>query len=165
MESLGVLLREDIVALFERHGVLSRAELESRYHIYLEKFAKQINIEAGVMLDMVRRFVIPAVSSYAGRLARDASSLAAIGARSAPQEKLASGLCELLSGACDEADRLEAALGEAQASASELARAGAFRDGVAPRMARLRDKVDALERLCAKEAWPFPTYEDLLFKL
>ncbi|MBU1081954.1 MAG: glutamine synthetase III, partial [Spirochaetes bacterium] len=89
VDALPVLVQKESVELFERHKVMTRAEAESRYLIYLEKYSKQINIEAGVMVDMAKRIVFPAVASFAGSLARDASALAAIGASSAAAEKRA----------------------------------------------------------------------------
>jgi glutamine synthetase len=165
VDALAVLVQPATVELFETHQVLTRAELESRYHIYLEKYSKQINIEAGVMIDMVRRLVFPAGSAFAGSLAQTAGQLAAIGAVSAPQEKRAKRLAELLQDSVDEADRLERVLAEAQETAGELARAKLFLDKVVPQMAVLRARVDPLEKLVAKESWPLPTYEDLLFRL
>ncbi|OHD16783.1 MAG: glutamine synthetase [Spirochaetes bacterium GWD1_61_31] len=165
VDALAVLVQPATVELFETHLVLTRAELESRYHIYLEKYSKQINIEAGVMIDMVRRQVFPAGTAFAGSLAQAAGSLAAIGAISAPQEKRAKRLAELLQESVDEADRLERVLAEAQETAGELARAKLFLDKVVPQMVALRARVDPLEKLVAKDAWPLPTYEDLLFRL
>ena len=95
VDVLPVLVQSETIALFEKHNVLTKAEVESRYHIYLEKYSKQINIEAGVMIDMARRSIFPAATAYAGSLARESASLAAIGAMSAPQEKRAKRIAEL----------------------------------------------------------------------
>jgi glutamine synthetase len=165
VDALSVLTQAETIELFEAHRVLSRAELESRYHIYLEKYSKQINIEAGVMIDMVRRFIFPAASAFAAGFSRDAAALAAIGAPSAQQERLAKEVAGLVAAAAEGAERLERALAAAQETGGEYAKAKAFLDTVTPEMASLRASVDALEKLMAKDAWPFPTYEDLLFKL
>lgn len=165
VDALSVLTQAETIELFEAHRVLSRAELESRYHIYLEKYSKQINIEAGVMIDMVRRFIFPAASAFAAGFSRDAAALAAIGAPSAHQERRAKDVAVLVAAAAEGAERLERALAAAQETGGEYAKAKAFLDTVTPEMASLRASVDALEKLVAKDAWPFPTYEDLLFKL
>jgi glutamine synthetase len=165
VDALPVLVQPEIVTLFESHKVMSKAELESRYHIYLEKYSKQINIEAGVMVDMVRRSIFPAGSMFAGKLAAAAAGFAAIGANSSPQERKAKRICDLLAESSDETDKLEKVLAEAQEIADEFAKAKAFRSKVVPQMAILRGKVDTLEKLVAKDDWPFPTYEELLFKL
>ncbi len=165
IETFAVLVQPETVRLFESHKVLSKAELESRYHIYLEKYSKQINIEAGVMIDMVRRSIFPAATAFAGALARDSASLAAIGAVSAPQEKKAKRIAELTSEISEETEKLEKALAEAQETEEAYARAKAYREKVVTQMSALRTRVDAVEKLVAKDAWPLPTYEDLLFRL
>ena len=132
---------------------------------YLEKYSKQINIEAGVTIDMARRHIFPAVSAYAAQLARDALSLAAINAVSAPQEKRAKEIAELASELYQETAGLETLLTETQGIGETLAQARAYSGKVRPAMDAVRSKADALEKLVSKDAWPFPGYEELLFKL
>jgi len=151
--------------LFARHGVFTKEEAESRVVIYLEKYAKQVNIEAGLMVEMAKRYVFPAATSSAEDYARAASALAAVGALSSPQELRARKLAELAAGVADEADKLEKALSGVQEIEEPLAEARAYRESVIPRMNTLRDKVDAVEKIVEASHWPFPTYEDLLFSL
>jgi glutamine synthetase len=165
VDALSVLTRGEIISLFEVHKVLTKEELESRYHIYLEKYSKQINIEAGVTIEMARRAIFPAVTSFAADLARDAASLAAIGAVSVPQEKRAKRIAELASELYDETARLETALSEAQGTEDAFAQAKTYFEKVRPAMDNVRIRGDALEKLAAKEVWPYPGYEELLFKL
>ncbi|AEF84692.1 glutamine synthetase (Glutamate--ammonia ligase) (GS) [Treponema primitia ZAS-2] len=165
VDALSVLTRSETISLFETHKVFTKEESESRYHIYLEKYSKQINIEAGVMIEMARRSIFPAVTSYAASLARDASSLAAIGAASASQEKRAKKIAELSAELFDDAAKLETVLSEAQGAEENFAQAKAYFEKVRPAMETLRSKGDALEKLVAKNAWPFPGFEELLFKL
>lgn len=165
VDTLPVLLKPETVQLFEAHKVLTKDELESRYHIYLEKYSKQINIEAGVMVDMVKRSIFPAVSSFAAGLAREATSLAAIGAMSVSQEKRAKKCAELATEMYDECEKLEKTLLEAQETGDAFAQAKAYREKVFVQMTQVRSRADALEKIVAKDAWPFPSYEDLLFKL
>jgi glutamine synthetase len=165
VDTMPVLIQKETIELFETHKVLTRAESESRYHIYLEKYSKQINIEAGVMVDMAKRMLFPATSSFAAALARDAASLAAIGATSVAVEKRAKRLAELAGEIFDETDKLEKLLVEAQEVEEAFAQAKAYREKVVPQMGTLRTKVDAAEKLVEKKYWPLPTYEELLFKL
>jgi glutamine synthetase len=153
------------VLLFSGLGVFSREELESRCLIYLERYAKQINIEAGVMIDMARRSIFPAASRNASEFARAGSELAASGAPSAAQERRARRLAELCASLAEGTERLEAALAAAQGVEESLARAKGYRESVVPRMDELRQVGDELERLMDAGAWPFPSYEELLFKL
>jgi glutamine synthetase len=165
VDALTVLTRSETISLFETHKVLTKEEMESRYHIYLEKYSKQVNIEAGVAIDMARRQIFPAVSAYAAELARDAAALAAIHAVSAPQEKRAKKIAELSNELYEETAKLEASLTEAQGMEEAFAQAKAYYEKVKPAMDAVRSKADALEKIVAKEAWPFPGYEELLFKL
>jgi glutamine synthetase len=165
VDALSVLIRSETISLFEAHKVFTKEESESRYHIYLEKYSKQINIEAGITIELARRNIFPAVSAYAASLAKDASALAAIGAVSVPQEKRAKRIAELASELYDETAKLETALSEAQETGDVLGQAKAYFEKVRPAMDSVRTRADALERSVSKEAWPLPGYEELLFKL
>ena len=153
------------VELFSRLGIFSKEEIESRCQIYLERYAKQVNIEAGVMADMARRSIFPAVSRAAAEFARAGTELAAVGAPSTAQEVRARRLAELSGSLAAGCEALEKALEKAQPVEEPLSRARAYRDTVVPRMDELRTVGDSLERLMDKEAWPFPSYEALLFSL
>jgi len=153
------------LALFEKTGIFTREEIESRCLIYLERYAKQINIEAGVMAGMARRSIFPAASAAAAAFAREGSELAAAGAPSAAQELRAKRLAQLAQDLSEGGERLEKALAEAQEVEEPLAQAKAYRESVVPRMDELREVGDELERLMDKAAWPFPSYEELLFGL
>ena len=165
VDALSILTRSEIIALFEDHGIFTREESESRYHIYLEKYSKQINIEAGVTLELARRSIFPAAGGFAAALARDAAALAAIGAVSAAQEKRAKRIAELGNELYEASARLETVLTEAQDMSDVQAQAKAYLEKVKPAMDEVRGRVDALEKLVSKEAWPLPGYEELLFKL
>ena len=165
VDALSVLTRSETVALFETHGIFTKEELESRYHIYLEKYSKQINIEAGVTVELARRKIFPAAVACGAGLAKDAAALAAIGAASAAPEKRARRIAELCGELYYDTAKLESILGEAQDTLDALAQAKAYHEKVRPAMDIVRGKVDTLESLVAKDAWPLPGYEELLFRL
>ena len=165
VDALAVLAQSDTISLFEEHGVLTKEELESRYHIYLEKYSKQINIEAGVMVEMARRQIFPAVSAYAAELARDAVSLAEINAECAPQEERARAIAKLCKELYEETANLQDVLAKTYDIGDSLDQAHSYSEDVRPAMAQVRLRADALEKLVPKDAWPFPGYEELLFKL
>jgi glutamine synthetase len=165
VDALAILTQSETVSLLEAHKVLTEEELESRYHIYLEKYSKQINIEAGVAIDLSRRYIFPAVTAYASSLAGDASALASIGATNVPQAKQAKRIAELSAELYDETVKLETILAEVQGIEDALTQAKAYFEKVRPAMDNVRARGDSLEKLVSKEAWPFPGYEELLFKL
>ncbi|MEI6873905.1 MAG: glutamine synthetase type III, partial [Spirochaetota bacterium] len=165
VEAIPEFAKPDAVALFSRLGVFTKEEIESRTVIYLERYAKQINIEAGIMADMVRRSIFPVGSSFAARLAHEASSIASVGASSSAQEKLARKIAAIVASLAERLEALEASLLTAQAIEEPLALAKAYRESVVPRMDELRETTDSLERITDAKLWPFPTYEELLFGL
>ena len=168
VDSLPVYLGEQSVKLFSNYKVLSKEELASRVDAYLENYSKQINIEAGVALEMATRLIFPAVSEYAAGVAETISSIKSIvaSAATAEQEKLLASLSSemecLLKTAATLKVEIDAAL---ELEEDLLAQAKAYREKVIPVMNDLRTCADALEKMTDKEAWPFPSYEDMLFNL
>ncbi|MDR1443478.1 MAG: glutamine synthetase III, partial [Treponema sp.] len=150
VDALQVLIRSETVSLFETHKVLTKEELESRYHIYLEKYSKQVNIEAGVTIDLARRYIFPAVTSYAASLAQDAAALAGIGANNTAQSKRAKRIADLAAELFDETAKLEAALAEAQGIEDIFVQAKAYCQKIRSCMDAVRSKGDALEKIVAK---------------
>ncbi|MDR2516158.1 MAG: glutamine synthetase III [Spirochaetaceae bacterium] len=164
-DALQVLSRSETIALFERHGVFSREECESRCHIYLEKYSKQVNIEAGVTIDLVQRYIFPVATSAAASFAGDAAALASVGANNTAPAKRAKKIADISGELYDETAKLEAVLAEAQALEEPFAQAKAYAGKVKPAMEAVRLRADALEKIVPKNEWPFPGYEELLFKL
>ena len=165
VEAIPEFMAESNVAMLAKLGILSKEESESRCVIYLERYAKQVHLEAGVALDLARRYIFPAATRSADAYARAAASLAATGAPAAPQEQRARRIAALSGRVIEESDRLEIALNDAQRIEDSLAAAQAYRDAVVPKMDSLRDVCDELERLMPKCDWPIPSYEDLLYTL
>jgi len=165
VEAIPEFAKPESVSLFNRLGVFTKEEIESRTIIYLERYAKQINIEAAVMVDMVRRSIFPAATTFAARLASEAASIAAAGAPAASQEILCRKLAGLLQTLSDKLEKLDVALASAQSVDEPLALAKTYRESVVPKMDDLRDATDALEKVMDAELWPFPTYQELLFSL
>ena len=114
---------------------------------------------------MARRQIFPAVSSYAANLARDAAALSAAGAENAPQLKQAVKIAELCKELAESTDRLECVLVQTHDVDGIFERAGSYSGNVRPAMQAVRTAADALEKLVSKAAWPFPGYEELLFRL
>ncbi len=153
------------IALFEEMGVLSRVEVESRYEVKLEKYCKLMNIEANTMLRMARRTYLPVISAYATKVAKGITTIreaAPASDLSTQQQQLAT----LLAGvnAIDESiAQLDAVHGKARACEDSLQQAKAYAHEVAPAMLKLRGAVDSMEDIVARDYWPVPTYNDILF--
>lgn len=155
------------VAMFEKHGVLSKVELESRAEIGYELYAKDINIEAKTMLDMAGKLYIPAVVSYITSLADSINSVKAASdkANVTVQESLLNQCSDLLAEVQAAQGALAKVTAEAASQGDEKAKAIMFKDIVIPAMEALRKPVDELELLVDKDFWPVPAYSDLLFEV
>ena len=153
------------VELLTSHGVLTKAELVSRYEVTLENYCKTVIIEANTMVDMARTEIIPAVQAFALDTAKTAAAKRELvpGCPCGCETELVKKLSALTDQIYREAGALEEAV-LALASAGDIrAEAEMIRDTVLPQMGRLRLPCDQAETLTPKKYWPFPTYGDLLF--
>ena len=165
VEALGYMANASAIKLFSKYKVLSKEELHSRYEIYLEQYAKHINIEAQTAIDMVKRLYIPAVIRYSAELAETVGKLKAAGASATVQKDLLGRISEFLELASHKLVKLEAETKKAQGISEALHRAEAYRDRVFTAQADLRKPIDELEQILPACAWPVPTYAEMLFKL
>jgi glutamine synthetase len=161
VDSLPVLSSPKAVALFEKYRVLSHVELESRAHIYLEKYVKQILIESEAMVMMGRQMILPAAWQHQTRLAQAITSAEAAGVPCLDQRVTLKELVELI----HRFSSAVSALAEAddQPDPDPLKQARYLRDQVLPLMRSVRSLGDQLEMVIAADLWPMPTYRELLF--
>lgn len=165
VDALKAFVTEKSFKLFEKYDVLSRKELHSRYDIYVETYAKQINIEALVAIDMVRKQFLPAGLEYATFLADSIDGLKSVKGPAAIPEDILKKLGVILTSAYKNVGKLEAAVEKAQAISGTVKQAESYRDKVFTVMQALRVDIDSLEKLVPADTWPVPSYTDLLFKL
>ena len=166
-DALALLSSDKNVALFEKHGVFTKEEVESRQEILFESYAKTLSIEALTMLDMVRKVIFPAVIGYVKELSETALAIksAGIDADVSTETELVKKLSALLSAAGRHSENLTAALLKARSLGEGEIAANCYRDDVIPAMQLLRSDVDLMEELTAKKHWPLPTYTDLLYSV
>ncbi len=162
-QALPHLASPDAIKLFETHKVLSRAEAESRAEIYLDKYAKQIAVEAQVMVDMARRLIFPAVTEAVRQLCDATESFAKLKLDSGPLSENAHALSAILSQFHRECATLESELSALDAIPTAVERASRARGSLFESMEKLRGFSDKMERMVDRELWPFPTYDELLF--
>ena len=158
-DALPVLERPEIRELFERQGVLTPLELESRFEVYAEQYILAIEVEARLALRIARTQLYPAVMAFLEQLARSVRDQEALGLTvdRGVLNQVAS-LNQQLSQRCA---ALEEALQQAAPDAHGHLRHCA--DSLMPLMGQLRETVDALEVLVDDDLWPLPTYQELLF--
>lgn len=153
------------VDLFMKYGVLTKEELHSRYEIYIEQYAKYINIEALTALTMLKTQYIPAAISFIDSLAATVARVKAADVSATVQAGLLKTVTSLLGSIATKTMQLEDATAKAQATADVIKKAEAYRDNVFAAMADVRKEVDAIEKLMPATLWPVPTYAEMLFKL
>lgn len=167
VDALPLLKSEDNIAMFERHGVLSRAEINSRVDIVLENYSKIIHIEALTLIEMMNRQVIPAISAYTDKLCRGLINKRSIGVK--VDDTADTEIIVRLTAAGAEIYKLNADLKMAVSSAEKLTdmleRATAYHDIVLRLMNDIRKYADSAEAVVSMEDWPYPSYGELLFSI
>ena len=167
VDALPCYTEEKNIHLFATHRVLSESELKSRRDIGLDSYTKMIAIEARTMLMMAKREIRPAIIRYTGDMAEAANRIAScspkLSGRAAAQlvERLYEGLEKLNEGI----EGLTEAMEKLPQDDEPLKIARYMHDLVLPRMRDLRSASDMLETITDRNAWPFPTYDELLFNI
>ena len=167
VDAIEVFRSEKAVALFEKFGVFTKPELDSRVEIMYETYSKTINIEAKTMIDMAGKSLIPAVIGWCGELGSAMSCVtdACADADVSAQRELLLQSSGLLAEAQRALNTLKKVSAECASMKDFVAQAYAFRDVVIPAMEALRKPIDELEMIVDKELWPMPSYGDLMFEV
>ncbi|AIS53537.1 glutamine synthetase GlnA [Thermoanaerobacter kivui] len=168
VEAIPALIKEKNVKLMEKHGVLSKVELESRYEISLENYIKTINIEALTMLDIAKQQILPAVINFATKIAESINSVKATGLNVdiSAQTELLGEVSSLMSEFKKNISELENAVNEASnMNGDSYSKACYYRDVIFTKMGILREIGNKLETIVDAELWPLPTYADMLFNI
>ncbi len=165
VEAIPALTTEKTVEMFERFHVLTRAELESRAEIRYENYSKAINIEARTMIDMASKQFVPAFVKYTRSLADTVNAVREAGADTTVQAEILNEVTKLLGETREALAALIKVTEEAMEKPEGEERARFYYFEVTPAMERLRAPVDRLEMIVDKEAWPMPSYGDLLFEV
>ena len=163
--ALPALVDPKNIRLMEDFGVLTKVEMESRYEVEMEHYAKIINIEALTMLEMARKQLLPAVNSYMSEVANTAAAKLAVSeALSVRSEtKTLTKLSADADAMSDAIDVLQDVVDAAEALTSESEKAVAFHDNVLPAMDALRAAADDAETICGEDYWPLPSYSKMLY--
>ena len=165
VEAVETLTTDKSIKLFEKFGIFTKAELESREEVLYETYAKTINIEALTMIDMASKQIIPAVISYSKSLADTINAVKAAGGDAPVAKEQLKAVCEKLSAMQSALKKLQEADATASAMSEGKAQAFYYKDTVKKAMEELRTPADELEMMVDKKVWPFPTYADLIFEV
>ena len=148
MEALKALTKEENIALFEKYGVMNRAEMVSRYEVNVEDYHKRIHIEGEIARDMAKNIILPAVvEAYSKALKTNEMALnQGFPGLDGYAKSLGEGMNRLLAAI----DVMEKSL-------------GGLHEGIVDAIAALRKEVDSLEKIVPNELWPLPKYREMLF--
>ena len=165
VEAAATLTTDKAIKLFEKFGIFTKVELESREEITYETYAKTINIEALTMINMAGKKYIPAVVKYTKSLADTVIAVKEAGADASVQMELLDDVTARLTAAKAALDKLEKVTAEAAAIEDVKAQAFFYKDTVKDAMDELRTPIDELEMMVDKSVWPVPSYGELTFEV
>ena len=165
VEAIPALTTDKAINMFEKFKVFTKAELESRAEIKFESYAKAINIEARTMIDMASKQIIPAIIKYTKELADTVVAVKEAGADTSVQAELLTEVSGLLAESKKALEALKVVTDQAAAMEEGEDQARFYHFDVVPAMEALRAPVDKLEMIVDKEAWPMPSYGDLIFEV
>lgn len=165
-DAMAHFLDKKNVDLFVKNKICSEDEIRARYEIELESYSKQINIEALTMIDMAKKNILPAVSSYVRELTDTALAKKALSdaiPTSVEEDLITSLSNKLVCFSKKTAELEEAVIKASDYSDDNLKYAKYYRETVFALMQELRAVGDAMETETASEYWPYPSYGELLF--
>ena len=165
VEAIPALTTDKAINMFEKFKVFTKAELESRAEIKFESYAKAINIEARTMIDMASKQIIPAIIKYTKELADTVVAVKEADADASVQAELLTEVSGLLAESKKALEALKVVTDQAAAMEEGEDQARFYHSDVVPAMEALRAPVDKLEMIVDKEAWPMPSYGDLIFEV
>ena len=151
------------IELFARHGIFTEVEMRSRHDILLEIYNKTVRIEARTIIDMIKQDVVPAALYYVKDLSEIAANKKVLGISVTLETKLIKKISDLAAKAFSAVEKLEADRLKLK-KIDDNEKASFFnKDVILKDMAVIREYADELEKIVAKDYWPYPTYADLLF--
>ena len=165
VEAIPAITTDKAVELFERFSVFTKAELESRAEIQYEAYAKAINIEARTMIDMASKQFLPEYIKYTKTLSDTVNAVKAAGVDASVQTETLKEVSALMAETKAALDNLVKTTADAAAKEEGEVQATYYHTEVVPAMDALRAPVDKLEMIVDKEAWPMPSYGDLIFEV
>jgi len=165
VDALPYFVHPKNIELFKKHGVFSESEIFSRYEILLENYIKTVNIEALTLIEMVNKGVIPSMISYETHVAKAASLMKSIdeGLSVKAEVKLLNKITALGDDIYESLGELESHMSKVGEFEDQLELARFYHENVLTAMKKVREAVDKLEVIMAKDFWAYPDYGQILF--
>jgi len=163
-EALAQMTTKPVKDLFAKLSILTEAELESRYHVRVERYVKDVLIEMETMAEMLDTQILPAAYAYLGSLAEGAAKAKQGGIKSIPQKAAAEATGKVVTALQAKTAALHAAIKRAHALHGDEAKCAAFLTaGGYDAMEACRALADKLEVSIGDQYWPLPRYREMLF--
>jgi len=163
-EALEQLTTKNAKTLLTKLGIFNKEELESRYHVRMERYVKDMLIEMHTQREMIDTLVLPVAFSYSGSLAASAAAAKSAGIKVVPQVEAANEIGTMIEQLRKNRDTLSAVIDKAEGMHDELVKqAKLLTSAGADAMAAVRDCSDTLELRVPDELWPLPKYREMLF--
>jgi glutamine synthetase len=143
--------------------IFTQSELESRFHVLSERYAKDILIEANTLKSMLFTAVLPCAYDIRKNLAESVVNLKSAGVSADPEKAVLKQLGDLVTNLQDAGDKLMKAIETVSALHDNADTAAA--SSILPLMQQIREVTDRLEQIIPDKAWPFPKYTELLFSI
>ena len=165
-EALEQLTTKQSKSLLTKLGIFTKEELESRYHVRLERYVKDMLIEMYTLKEIIDTMVLPAAFSYSGSLAASAANAVAAGIKSVPQVAAANDVGAMIETLRKHRNTLSQVIEKGEGMHDDLPKqARLLTSNGADAMAAVRDASDALELMISDELWPLPKYREMLFPM
>ena len=163
-EALQQLATKQSRKLLTSLGIFSNEELDSRYHVRLERYTKDMLIELHTLREMVDTLVVPTALQYTGSLAASAAQAKAAGITVIPQARIANSVGTMIEELLKRRDNLANVIAKAESLHEDPgAQAELLTSKGADAMASVREKCDELELMVNDSDWPLPKYREMLF--
>lgn len=169
-EALAWLVRPESTEFFEKMGIMQPEENEARYHVKLERYVKDVEIEIQMLKDLIHTTVLPAAFKQQILLSEslrnyvEASKLGggtAQWARSQAEELET--IAALIADLRRKIEDLEKQATEGSAVETIDKKANFYANEVVDSFAEVRKVCDKLEELIDDQIWPLPKYREMLF--
>ena len=163
-EALDQLTTRQAKSLLTKLGIFTKEELESRYHVRMERYVKDMLIEMHTLKEMIDTIVLPAAFEYSGTLAASAANAVTAGIKIVPQVAAANELGALIESLRERRKALVDAIEKAEGLHDDLAKQAKFLTSTgADAMLAVREVSDQIELSVADDCWPLPKYREILF--
>ena len=153
-----------IAQLLTKQGIFSKEELESRYHVRMERYVKDMLIEMHTLKEIVDTIVLPAAFGYSGSLIEAASQAKTARITAVPQVEAANHVGKLIKELQKQRGALDRVITKAESMHDNLeGQAELLTHQASDTMAEVRSACDALEGIVDDDVWPLPKYREMLF--